>query len=560
MNDAKAEKAEKAKFLLACLLMIYSSYLLLMQASMIFDFNLFHEEHRVLYTQHSVENAQLFEEDYIYDYLISKPHPIFYSLLLRTWFYLGLGSLISFHRVLVILCYLAFLVGMGVAALNFFKKGKLALSMVLSLAISQPSILYQISSATPHSFAFPCLAWCLVFLSHGSYAALSFLTILTSSLYFPAAAIIGLAFAIFVILDLKRRSSNRLAPYLILILFTGILSISLSYPNLRGRSGFGEALVPFANPVDFPESGSDGRIFMGVEDPFGYVVRRFFGQSRDFAPSLSVVAFALFATAVSLSIYGFWNCIRDESLSLSLLSFGSASLFCLLLVLLYRVDLSYRFLLYPFMTVFPLLLTGGILSIDESMSNRGSSRRALASYLIFLFFIVSMDSLNEAKIGFMLSTPPQIRELESFASQIGRNTLVAAWPKSMANEFFPYLYKRPVLLLHKAHYPSHEKYVIEMRSRMVDLINAYLATTIEPLVKLKTKWRVRYLIVDKEHFTENEAQLSYFAPFDDLIAKLQRKGKRIGFFLEDPPEDLLIWENERLFVLDLDRLLDKVKE
>jgi len=138
-----------------------------------------------------------------------------------------------------------------------------------------------------------------------------------------------------------------------------------------------------------------------------------------------------------------------------------------------------------------------------------------------------------------------------FVRGLPTDSLLVAWPGGLQTSLIPYLAGRPLLLTAKTHYPAYEGYTINMRVRMFDLIDAYLASNIKPLIHLRCRWQADYLVVDDEHFTGEETAPVYFAPFNERIEKILRTTEKSEMILWKPPDDTIVFQAGKYTVVDL---------
>ena len=110
---------------------------------------------------------------------------------------------------------------------------------------------------------------------------------------------------------------------------------------------------------------------------------------------------------------------------------------------------------------------------------------------------------------------------------------------------------RPLFVMYKVHYPTYREHLLRMRERTNALIDAYLATELEPLRRLHCRWRVDYLIVTREHFGPAGERPSYFAPFDARIEQILSSHRPEDFLLNRPDRAAVALETGRYTVLDL---------
>jgi hypothetical protein len=139
----------------------------------------------------------------------------------------------------------------------------------------------------------------------------------------------------------------------------------------------------------------------------------------------------------------------------------------------------------------------------------------------------------------------------SYLRQVPEESLIAAWPYEVETSLIPYVAGRPLLVDYKAHYPSYEGHIREMRMRMFDLIDAYLAQDLQPLIDMRCRWHVDFLVVDRSHFSDQGAPPTYFAPFNDRIEEVLNAAEKSELVLSRPPADAVVFAAGRFSVLDL---------
>ena len=117
-------------------------------------------------------------------------------------------------------------------------------------------------------------------------------------------------------------------------------------------------------------------------------------------------------------------------------------------------------------------------------------------------------------------------------------------------ELLPYLARRPLFVMYKAHYPTYEAHILEMRARTEALIDAYLATEETALRSLHCRWGVDYLVYEKAHFS-GDSRPRYFAPFDSRIEETLQQTDGADLLLNDPRPALIALDTPRYGVLRL---------
>ena len=227
-------------------------------------------------------------------------------------------------------------------------------------------------------------------------------------------------------------------------------------------------------------------------------------------------------------------------------------MFCILVVVL-RPYVAYRFLLYPLFTVLPVLFVYGLLMICHIGQAKLKSA-AVPFVAVVALFVFSFNNLDARRNGFTLQLDKSSNRLVEFVRGLPAGSLLAAWPAGSHTDLIPYLTGRPLLVAYKAHYPSFKDHILNMRARMDDLVNAYLANEIQPLIDLRCRWQVDFMVVDRDHFLGKDTAPTYFAPFDERIAKIIDATDRSKMVLANPPTQTVVFEHGKYLVVDLARL------
>ncbi len=517
------------------------------QLSFVVDANYMHEESRTLFKYHQSYDPDLFSGDYITSFVDAFSQPYLYDWMTRLWLSAG-GDLITLHRLLPIVCWLTFLAGMAVVARHL--GDVVTMLAVLGITVAQPIYLHQITSALPHAFAFPLLIWAVVALLYGSVRGLSVVTLSAGLLYPAVAPLSGLLFAwhVFFARGLLSRPTFAQLKVLFLLTVTGIVSLWLVLDAVSGTEHFGAGLAPAERSDVYPENGPQGRHFYGVFNPLMFVASKGVTQ---FMASNNLHSLALLVVYCLVSIYGFFTLRKGSAGRKALFAFVVCGAIVFLLVFFLKPFHSYRFVIYPAFTVLPLLFVVGLQQFCLRFKRIVRFPGAVAVGLLALFAL-SLDSFDQKKIGYWWHLEPESRQVMAFAAQQPPRTLFATWPGTETPlELIPYIARRPLFVMRKAHYPTHEDHILTMRARTDALIDAYLATEEAALRRLRCRWGVDYLIVNKAHFTQEDSRPRYFAPFDDRIEETWRGNRNEGFLLQAPDPEWVALETGNFFILRL---------
>ncbi|MBU2677414.1 MAG: hypothetical protein KJP16_10030 [Gammaproteobacteria bacterium] len=510
----------------------------------IVDESNFHEELRILY---HLDPARTNAKDYAGQFLGQFPQPYLYAFATEAALAAG-TDLITFHKLLGVVCGFVALVG---AALSGLRAGGIMVGLAVALLVAaQPIYHYQISSATPHAFAFPLLTWGLVCLLYERPYMLASLTVLSGLLYPPMSPLLGLMLAWYLLVSRKALSGkNRKRVVDILVLgITAAITVALLWRQLMPIDGYGATLAPGDKIDIYPENGPDGRHFYGVFHPVSYVFASAIGQFRNSLPITLVINISFCIAAVAG--LGLYYLRTRTALFRALLAFIIPSVMFCILVTVFRPYMAYRFWLYPLFALYPLLFIYGLFTL--CYDHRSTLRYpATAVVAVIVPLILALHATDRHRSFSSLRLNEDTHALMDHVRQLPADTLIAAWPSDEETDLIPYVAGRPLLVNYKAHYPTYEGHIANMRKRTFDLIDAYLAKDVQPLIKLKCRWQTDFLIIDQARFSEDGETLEYFAPFDKHIEGILKSIDKTEMILARPPANAVVFRSGRFTVLDL---------
>ena len=127
--------------------------------------------------------------------------------------------------------------------------------------------------------------------------------------------------------------------------------------------------------------------------------------------------------------------------------------------------------------------------------------------------------------------------------------LVAGHPYTMANVVVQS--RRPVLVIHRMYHYWFSEYRRVVKKRIQDTFRAIYARNVDEVNRLAGEYGVTHLVVSKTGFRYSRLRTGkmYKNEFDEFIANLARgRGK---FLLRPPPEDAVLYEDERYWLVRL---------
>jgi len=519
-------------------------YTLVQNVSDLLNFSYFHEEQRNLF---HFDTSWSNPNDYIGNFLGAAPAPVLYTALTNVALAAGI-DIVTFHKIVMLVCAVLFLVG---AALAGYRVGDFTgACLCVILVAAQPLYFYQTNSATPHAFAFPVLMWGLVSLLYQRYYVLAIVTILASLLYIPVAIMLGfsLAWALFAhLIDSGFRFKTLISHGVVLVL-TGVIALAALWMQLSPMEGYGQPLAPNTMTHVYPENGLGGRLHLSATEPMVYVASKFFGQ---FHETLSKnITIPILLVYLLSGVAGMLLLARKPEFKIAVVGFLLTNIAFFIFVTIYKPYISYRFIFYPLFTILPICFVMCLLAISIKYFKK-PAYQALIIVLTIGLFLAVFDSRNTKLNGFKYQLDSSGHELMKFIGELPESTMLAAWAFGYQTDMIPYVAKRALLVTGKAHYTSYEGYVVQMRERTNDLINAYLATDTAALNQLSCKWKVDYLVVDSTHFTDLENAPNHFLPFSKKLLNIYRKTRPSDMYLNSPSKKGVVFKSGNFSVVDI---------
>jgi hypothetical protein len=146
-----------------------------------------------------------------------------------------------------------------------------------------------------------------------------------------------------------------------------------------------------------------------------------------------------------------------------------------------------------------LLLPAGAGALVRGRSVAGIRIGPRATALVIVAFSLSpallLGGRGTRNAELNIRIPESERPLYEFLSGLPPDVLIAGWP-GHAIDNVPYISARRILMSFETHLPFHEAYVRELRRRMTLLTDAYFATDVSPVLRLRDELGVTHLIVD----------------------------------------------------------------
>jgi hypothetical protein len=367
-----------------------------------------------------------------------------------------------------------------------------------------------------------------------------------------------------------RGRSNPLKPSQAVVLLAGtaILALLIMAPSLSAMRPFGSALGP-ADWPDYPEAAEGGRLTGGDRvrrqslSEAGTAARGWLEAGviswdtpwhagvRAFGARHSGVVFGVLASIAVVGFVRLVRCREPAAAGFLLVPAAAAATYAaawLAMPLLYVPERYLKFAL-PIAAVVMIPVGAYWLVAGRETGRLRRNVASAAAITVSVLTVLLVGSRGPTQSGLpVVITAPQMA-LYDFLATLPADALVAGWPESMDN--VPYVTGRRVLLSRELHLPFHAAYVRELRARMQALMDAYFATDIEPVIRLRDGYGVTHLVIERAHLTDSAP--TYFMPFGPGIAArfLQARARAVVWRL---PDAVLAFTSPDFVVLDLTRI------
>lgn len=479
----------------------------------------------------------------------------------------------SVSKVLPYVLLVLTLIPMGLASWKL--GGAWAAWATLALMLSTDIFLARLAGGLPRGFAFPLFAWLVATLLLGRIYWASLVVCLAAALYPPMAIPSGIAVAAALFFlpsrDRAEASGWSVRKRMALLAATATVSGLLMLPQTLASHDYGKVLMT-TESSRFPEVGVGGRrgnwMFAGfLQSSLRAGGRAFVGQGPAWSSPLRSwatggrqwsglpvrgVALLLFLAGVS-SVGFIWLCFSSSAARRFLavaasvpLATGLTALFMPLLLL------PNRYARYCIPTLLLIVVPAGAAALPKMLGRFERWRWSvpLSVFTLSALILLFLGARASDKSGLICTEGHQATY--RFVGSLPPETLIAGWPSDPPIKNFPYLTHRRAFITRETHATTHEDFVEEMRTRMRALIEAYFASSMDPLVRLRDHFGVTHLVVNKDYFFEKTPL--YFKPFDEWVNEARAKGMREGFEVPRHIEEAGVFSDDHYVVLDLGRL------
>jgi MFS family permease len=472
--------------------------------------------------------------------------------------------------------------GLGVAANRL--GGKAAAWGAMALVLGAILYIHRMTGGLPRAFGFPILAWALAALSYGRTKWLAALVWLGALFYPVAGVVVGMATAlVLLVLPASNRGDARdwgLWRRLRFLSIVAGVSVVLLLPTIVTSSKYAPVLTA-DDVTEYPEAGPGGRYGSDSRAPYGSFVdnasraigRGFVGVGKPWVEPVSewvnadkppkrrssrqqvILNLITMVTVIGWVLFAVASSAARRVLMIGVAAFIGYTIARWVAPYLY---LPTRYTNYPMPLLAVLMAStsvAGFFCVSDKLgweSSRVGTKAALRAGVTFVFcvfILVTIGGRGSAKAGSGVDTRNE--PLYDAIAELPVDAVVAGWPGT-AIENVPYASRRTALVTLETHQAFHSQYAEVMRERMRALIDATLATSNEPLIRLRDEYGVTHMLVYLPHL--RDGRLKYFKPFNQWVARAQRRRADKPLALQDLVNNHAIYRGGRYAIVDLRQL------
>ncbi|MGC4069517.1 MAG: hypothetical protein QM784_33655 [Polyangiaceae bacterium] len=414
------------------------------------------------------------------------------------------------------------------------------------------------------------VCWCLV---SGRTRALSILTIISAGFYPVVSVIAGgcLGVWLFLLPRSSRGESSQWSFLKRIVAFgiTAVGSVSVLLPQSFASRKYG-GLISVARLLEFPEIGPMGRYIPEDRAPFAPL----FSAWRD-ATHSTFFGSAPPVSAFVRSLAFRWSALDENALT-ELLVLAALVHWAVmlrrnpphrrLLILPLVVGSAYwvasrhapffflpqRYLVYTTPVLCVLVVSSAVGGLARHFPQRFRGGGMLVSGILSMALLLVAMGRGSPAAG--LHTHLSVQDpVQRAIGRLPKDVLVAAWPTGITNDI-PYVTRRAVLVSYETHQAFHVEYALTMRRRVRALIEAFSATTPEPLLRLHRDFGVTHVVFQDEFIAPNRPR--YFRPFDKDIERARTQLGAKTPLLGQVDEAFVVARYGQRTLIALDRLTE----
>jgi hypothetical protein len=483
---------------------------------------------------HRYTEPDLLPDDLLTDYYISL-FPVGYHALFigaaKLWTPLAMSHLLQYVLLAITTA--------AIAAAAARLAGPAAIPVAATLTFGAAWLWRASGGGLPHSFAFPLVAVGVALLVYGRIGLLAAWAAVAAAFYPMVGVLLGLSLALLLLVTPSRDRGNarhwKLRSRLMVLAATALVMAALQLAPALASRGWGDLVGP-DRFSEYPEAGPRGRYGSSLNRPWPDLLDSVPRSARlsleaggePFVPSAhtwldrplpdgSTRRPAWITGLLVLGLLGWLGLAARDPAARRLLVLPLA------LVIAYEAAklldpafyLPIRYVGYAIPTLVWLLVpttAAGLVGLFTDGA-RHPRLRTIAVVGAGAALIATLGSGVQLRAG-VGQDARRFGRLFAAVRETPRDAVIAGWPTGPIQDV-PLVARRNAFLTWEHHQAFHAGYLDTLRVRMRAFVEAYFATTPEPLARLRDEHGVTHLMVDTRHFGERPP--TYFSPFQPEI-------------------------------------------
>ncbi len=390
-------------------------------------------------------------------------------------------------------------------------------------------------------FAYPIFISFVYYFVNGKQTKASAILVLQSLFYPPIFLNSALLWGVSCIRKSWVKELKRSSIFIAGFIVAGLILVSShkSSPTFLGP------LVSKSKAKTMAEFGPDGRSDFFREHFYEYLFMGRAGLNLD-KVSVYVVLLIPIGFALGKRTFRVNRIIYDIMIS-------SSILFVIAHLVLFKLHLPSRYVLYTLPVAFILLLASNTEEFIQEIKSRyrldleqkmPDPKRVLGALLLLVIVMLGYQ--------IVYSRPGREKvELYKSISTLPKDALIAGYPEDMDD--IPLFSRRKVMMNMELALPYYTNYYAEIRSRTFDFFTAYYASNSSQIRGFCKKYGIDYLVVNKDHFDWKFLNGKiYYSPFGEYAKSLVEKNKT--FALDNVKDSKKVFKNAVYSVVKCDEV------
>jgi hypothetical protein len=399
----------------------------------------------------------------------------------------------------------------------------------------------HLKQGIPRSFAYPLfISFSYYFVNKKSVKA--FIGLVLQSLFYPpiflnSVFLWGMSFI------RKSWTKEEIKSFIIFVLGFICAGLILLY-SYKSSPDFLGSIITRSEAKAMAELGANGRSDFFREHFYEYLFMGRAGLNLDKISGYILLLIPM-GFVLGRGIFGVNRIIYDIIIS-------SSVLFIIAHLVLFKLHLPSRYVLYTFPVAFNLIVAlnfqmfveGVRLKYNIDLIQKTPSAKKVFVVLTIITIVILSHKIHDFrpivdKVG-----------LYKFLSTLPKDVLIAGYPKDMDD--IPLFSKRKVLMNRELALPYYKNYYSEIRRRTFDFFAAYYSNDPGEILGFCRKYGIDYIVVNKNHF--NKEFLSgkiYYSPFGEYAKSLIEKNKT--FVLDNIADSKKVFKNDTYYVVNCEK-------